>query len=98
MTRTTPPTTQPMRLDASSLGELGRALDMTAEFLSLSSPRVRTELAAYLADFHPDTGRDQLIAYLGWRGYDLQRLARHRLPTSSTGTSTAPTTTRQVLS
>lgn len=60
-------------LDAALVAELMRALDMTAEFLRLASPRVRTELSAYLGDFHPHIERDELIDLLSNRAVELYR-------------------------
>lgn len=65
-------------VDRCLIAELVKSLDMTAEFLRLASPRVRTELSAYLADFHPHLERDELIDLLGVRAMDLFRLAHHQ--------------------
>jgi hypothetical protein len=79
-------------LNGAVIAELVRYLDMTAEFLRLASPRVRTELSAYLSDFHPNIGRDDLIDLLGNRAVELHRHAHQQSQqvADSTGDSSCP--------
>jgi hypothetical protein len=100
VTPTTPTTAPPMTppdpsvvLSGALVAELVRSLDMTAEFLRLASPRVRTELSAYLGDFHPHIERDELIDLLGNRAVELYRLAHQHTQhpdASTTGVSSCP--------
>jgi hypothetical protein len=71
-------------LNGAVIAELVRYLDMTAE--------VRTELSAYLSDFHPHIGRDDLIDLLGNRAVELHRHAHQQSQqvADSTGDSSCP--------
>ena len=87
------PATPPVVLSSALVAELVQSLDMTAEFLRLASPRVRTELSADLADFHPHIERDELIDLLGNRAVELYRHAHqqtHQQTQQNAGTRGVP--------
>ena len=88
MTDVTTPTATAM-LSSCQVTDLVRLLDMTGEFLALSSPRVGTELSAYLADFHPHLQRREFLDLLANHAVELlAALHPHRPDTTETTEAT----------
>ena len=83
MTDVTTPTATAM-LSSCQVTDLVRLLDMTGEFLALSSPRVGTELSAYLADFHPHLQRREFLDLLATHAVELLAALHHSDDTEAT--------------